>query len=265
MYRTTVLEYLQVKYGVTTPTTMTLDDAKILGIPYPMRTGWLAHHGAQVIDMQTLVKLFDALGVRVERMLRAAAYKGKPNRRDVCLIHKKNLEGHFGEPIRVPTPPADVAPYDAPAAKRPTKAERRKMALEESRRIKPNTQVAAEIRAHRAKTQRGPRVGQLLVEGVDVRSKEFLNTYAWTRLRMHALTLYGRKCMCCGATPDDGAVMNVDHIKPRKTHPELALDIRNVQAICAACNKGKCNEFDTDWRTAAQKRAAEVLARSLFA
>jgi hypothetical protein len=41
---------------------------------------------------------------------------------------------------------------------------------------------------------------------------------------MEALKKYGPKCMCRGETPKDGAVMNVDHIKPRKLFPDLALD-----------------------------------------
>jgi ATP-dependent Lon protease len=45
--------------------------------------------------------------------------------------------------------------------------------------------------------------------------------------------------MCCGDTPENGAVMNVDHIKPRKRYPELALDIRWLQILCGACNHGK--------------------------
>ena len=41
MYTTTVIEYLQVKQGKPNPTTMTTDDAAILGIAYPMRPGLL--------------------------------------------------------------------------------------------------------------------------------------------------------------------------------------------------------------------------------
>ncbi len=81
-----------------------------------------------------------------------------------------------------------------------------------------------------------------------VNSKDFLQTYAWRKLRMQALIKYGAKCMCCGRTPADGAVMNVDHIKPRKTHPELALDIKNLQILCGTCNHGKGNWDQTDWR-----------------
>lgn len=79
---------------------------------------------------------------------------------------------------------------------------------------------------------------------------DFLETFEWRRLRMEALKLYGRRCMCCGATPESGAVMNVDHIKPRKVFPELALEIKNLQILCNACNHGKGNWDMTDWRPA---------------
>ncbi len=80
------------------------------------------------------------------------------------------------------------------------------------------------------------------------KSDKFLSSYEWRKLRYQALKLYGAKCMCCGRSPADGAVMNVDHIKPRKTHPELALDIKNLQILCGTCNHGKGNWDDTDWR-----------------
>lgn len=83
---------------------------------------------------------------------------------------------------------------------------------------------------------------------VDPNGPEFLTSYAWRTLRMQALKLYGAICMCCGDSPQNGAVMNVDHIKPRKHFPNLALDIANLQILCGACNQGKCNWDETDWR-----------------
>lgn len=79
-------------------------------------------------------------------------------------------------------------------------------------------------------------------------TNEFLASYEWRKLRLEALLMYGRKCLCCGASPETGAVLNVDHIKPRKTHPELALDIRNLQVLCHDCNHGKGNWNTTDFR-----------------
>ena len=79
-------------------------------------------------------------------------------------------------------------------------------------------------------------------------SKDFLMSYEWRRLRMQAITIHGAKCQCCGATPATGAVINVDHVKPRKLYPELALDINNLQILCHECNHGKGNWDQTDWR-----------------
>jgi len=81
-----------------------------------------------------------------------------------------------------------------------------------------------------------------------VSSDAFLSSYQWRRLRMEALKKYGPKCMCCGATPATGAVMNVDHIKPRKLFPSLSLEITNLQILCHECNHGKGNWDQTDWR-----------------
>lgn len=86
------------------------------------------------------------------------------------------------------------------------------------------------------------------VAGVDVTSDAFLSTFEWRKVRMEALKKYGPRCQCCGATPADGAVMNVDHIKPRKKWPSLALDVNNLQILCHDCNHGKGNWDQTDWR-----------------
>lgn len=81
-----------------------------------------------------------------------------------------------------------------------------------------------------------------------VASKDFLKTFEWRKLRMQALVLYGNTCMCCGNSPKNGAVINVDHIKPRKLFPDLALKIENLQVLCSECNHGKGNWDLTDWR-----------------
>jgi hypothetical protein len=85
-------------------------------------------------------------------------------------------------------------------------------------------------------------------ENKHIISDDFLRTYEWRRVRMIAIKRYGARCQCCGATPADGAVMNVDHIKPRRIFPELALDPDNLQVLCNECNHGKGNWDMTDWR-----------------
>ena len=59
---------------------------------------------------------------------------------------------------------------------------------------------------------------QTKVRGIHTASDAFLMTYEWRKVRMEALKKYGARCQCCGATPAHGAVMNVDHIKPRKLY-----------------------------------------------
>jgi len=83
---------------------------------------------------------------------------------------------------------------------------------------------------------------------MDVCSDAFLTSYEWRRVRMEALKKYGARCQCCGASPATGAVMNVDHIKPRRIFPQLALSLDNLQVLCNACNHGKGNWDMTDWR-----------------
>ncbi len=90
--------------------------------------------------------------------------------------------------------------------------------------------------------------GAVYVAGIDVCTPEFLKTYEWATLRTRAFARYGNVCVCCGASPATGAVMNMDHIKPRKLFPHLALEIENLQPMCNTCNRGKGNWDQTDWR-----------------
>ena len=70
---------------------------------------------------------------------------------------------------------------------------------------------------------------------------------ATTMLYCEAKAL-GMRCQACGASPSDGAVLNVDHIQPRLLFPELALHLENLQVLCGDCNEGKGNWDMTDAR-----------------
>lgn len=96
-----------------------------------------------------------------------------------------------------------------------------------------------------------PRVAYRIGKGqkTAVSDADFLQTYEWRQLRMVVLTKRGARCECCGASPKDGVtVINVDHIKPRRLFPALALVESNLQILCAPCNHGKGNWNQTDWR-----------------
>jgi len=85
-------------------------------------------------------------------------------------------------------------------------------------------------------------------QSIDPNSDAFLLSYEWRRVRMEVLKRDGARCACCGATPQDGLRTHVDHIKPRRIYPQLALDLTNLQVLCEQCNHGKGNWDMTDWR-----------------
>jgi HNH endonuclease len=80
---------------------------------------------------------------------------------------------------------------------------------------------------------------------------EFYRSHGWRRLRVDALEgnreRYGTlTCECC-LTMAAGQ-WHVDHIRPRSSHPELALEPANLQVLCEDCNVGKGARYATDWR-----------------
>ena len=58
---------------------------------------------------------------------------------------------------------------------------------------------------------------------------------------------YGNRCMCCGAGPEEER-LEIDHIYPRSTHPQLLNDPDNLQILCRKCNVGKGDKIIVDYR-----------------
>ena len=80
------------------------------------------------------------------------------------------------------------------------------------------------------------------------KSANFFESPEWRDVRYKALLKHGRRCGCCGATPETGAILQVDHVKPRSKFPHLALDINNLQILCKDCNMGKGAWDQSDFR-----------------
>lgn len=76
------------------------------------------------------------------------------------------------------------------------------------------------------------------------RTRSFYGSWEWKKLRYETLKKYGAKCMLCGG--EEHCV--VDHIKPVSRYPDLAMDPGNLQVLCNACNQGKSNDDETDFR-----------------
>lgn len=80
------------------------------------------------------------------------------------------------------------------------------------------------------------------------KAKEFYLSPAWRYLRYDVFLRDGKICAVCGATPEDGTRLHVDHIIPLRQDWSLRLKAENLQVLCEECNQGKGSRDSTDWR-----------------
>lgn len=66
-------------------------------------------------------------------------------------------------------------------------------------------------------------------------SAAVLRSRRWKALRLQVLRRDGWRCVKCGGLHR----LEVDHIKPVRTHPELAFDLANLQTLDARCHSRK--------------------------
>lgn len=62
-------------------------------------------------------------------------------------------------------------------------------------------------------------------------SPEFLQTREWKEIRSRAFLQYGTRCVVCGRSAKEGAVLDMDRIKPRARFPHVALEIRTPSPL----------------------------------
>ncbi len=70
----------------------------------------------------------------------------------------------------------------------------------------------------------------------DSESRKTPRNVNW-RLRAQVLMRDSARCRLCGATPADGAKLQVDHIRPWSKGGETMIE--NLQILCETCNVGK--------------------------
>lgn len=191
-----IREYLEKKYQIRVPTTITAQEARAFGIQYPLRPDWLHKEGGRLISTDMAKQAAYLLRNRIER-------RGMGSKKAVLTNRGLDI-------------------LDAYIAGAYTPPEYKSKVIRREKKPAPVVHSNA--------------------------SDAFLQTYEWRRVRMEALKKYGARCQCCGASPETGAVMNVDHIKPRRLFPQLALELSNLQVLCGECNHGKGNWDMTDWR-----------------
>lgn len=66
-------------------------------------------------------------------------------------------------------------------------------------------------------------------------SRATLKSRRWPALRMQAKRRDGFRCVACGCV----GRLEVDHVKPVRTHPELRFDLSNLQTLCVRCHARK--------------------------
>jgi len=69
----------------------------------------------------------------------------------------------------------------------------------------------------------------------DRHSAAVTHSARWKALRALVKRRDGWKCVKCRAR----GRLEVDHIKPVRTHPELSFDLTNLQTLCASCHSKK--------------------------
>lgn len=76
-------------------------------------------------------------------------------------------------------------------------------------------------------------------------TKKFYKSNKWKLLRLEYMeknkTKYF-KCNYCDENVSLKKSLNIDHIRPLKTHWHLRLDINNLQILCKDCNKFKASK-----------------------
>lgn len=86
-------------------------------------------------------------------------------------------------------------------------------------------------------------------------------TQRWKAVRNLAKRRDGFACVKCGAAGD----LEVDHIKPIRSHPDLAFDLGNLQTLCVPCHSRKTRIEvgldDLDPRRLAWRKCVRELAK----
>lgn len=92
-------------------------------------------------------------------------------------------------------------------------------------------------------------------------SSHITSTKRWKAVRFLILRRDGFRCCICGAR----GRLEIDHIKPVRTHPELAYAPDNLQALCPACHTRKtrieCGHPPPDPRRERWRAAVEEFAK----
>jgi len=69
-------------------------------------------------------------------------------------------------------------------------------------------------------------------------SDKITRSRRWKALRLEALRRDGWACLRCG----ERRGLEIDHVLPVRTHPELGWDLANLQTLCGRCHARKTKQ-----------------------
>ncbi len=88
-------------------------------------------------------------------------------------------------------------------------------------------------------------------------SRQVISTRRWQVLRQQILERDGWKCRSCG----ERRRLEVDHIQPVRTNPELSFEPGNLQVLCGSCHTRKTRiECGHKEKTPERKAWADAVA-----
>ena len=73
-------------------------------------------------------------------------------------------------------------------------------------------------------------------------SRQYQRSIVTNSLRYDVMKRDGFRCVLCGASAEDGALLHVDHIIPIARGGTSEMD--NLRTLCDACNSGKKDKYD---------------------
>ncbi len=64
----------------------------------------------------------------------------------------------------------------------------------------------------------------------------FYTSPEWRELRIYVLRRDRWRCVLCGRAVHHKGMARVDHIRPRREAPELAMEATNLRTLCPTCD-----------------------------
>jgi len=74
--------------------------------------------------------------------------------------------------------------------------------------------------------------------------QKFYKSKEWKVLRQKAMKSDNYECQICKSKGNYKPAENVHHMKEVKTHPELALELDNLQCLCIRCHNEVHDRLD---------------------